>query len=319
MNRVVVVEVAADPDRNLDIEREILGPDVELVHYIHDNSDSQLISICSDADAILTDYAPFSRSVISELECCRVISVAATGYDCVDLAAAADANINVCAIDEYCTDEVADHTLLLMLAVSRRLTEYHDQVQSERRWQFDSLSGLRRMRGMTLGIIGFGKIGQAVALRARAFGLTVIAYDPYADAGTENRDLPTLLAESDIVSLHCGLSSDKQHMLDENAFQEMIRKPILINCARGGLIDESALLAALDDGLVSGAGLDVLSDENPNLGASPFLGRRNVILTPHVAFYSDASMRENREISAANIRHCLDGEHAAVRRYIYQS
>jgi len=179
MTRVVVAEIPENADRDLGVERSILGSDVELVRHSLDGDEEHLAAACRNADIILTDYAPLTRRVIEQLQQCRLISVAATGYNCVDIEAAAEAGISVCAIDEYCTDEVADHALLLMLALCRRLPEYHDQVQNENRWQFDALAGLKRMRDMTLGIVGFGKIGQAVARRARGFGMVILAYDPY--------------------------------------------------------------------------------------------------------------------------------------------
>ncbi len=325
MTTLVVAEIPENAGRDLDVETSILGPDVDIVRHTYDGDDRGLISACRDADVVLTDYAPLSRSVIEQLHRCRLISVAATGYSCVDLEAAADANISVCAIDEYCTEEVADHAILLMLALCRRLLEYHDQVQTENRWQFNSLSGLRRLRGMTLGIVGFGKIGQAVASRARSFGMTMIAYDPYgditaaSDLGVRLCDLPELFVESDIISLHCSLSAENEQLIGESSFQNMSKNPILINCARGGLIDEKALLVALDTGQISGAGLDVLTNESPNLNASRLTGRSDVILTPHVAFYSDASILENRTVSASNIRNFLDGEHAKVRKYVHHA
>lgn len=325
MIRIVVAEVPESAGRDLSVEQSILGPDVELVRHSCDGNEELLISACRVADVVLTDYAPLTRMVIEQLERCQLISVAATGYDNVDVEAAADADISVCAIDEYCTEEVADHTILLMLALCRRLAEYHDQVQRENLWQSDSLSGLARMRDMTLGIVGFGKIGQAVARRARGFGMTVIAHDPYpdeaaaTDLNVEFHDLPELFAAANIISLNCSLSTDTEHLIDANAFQQMSRKPILINCARGGLIDEVALAEALDAGLISGAGLDVLNDEAPDLHTSRLTGRSNVILTPHIAFYSDASLLENRRVSASNIRNFLDGTHEKVRQYIYHA
>jgi D-3-phosphoglycerate dehydrogenase len=325
MIRVVVADVPENAGRDLSIEQSILGPDIELVQYSCDGNEEHLIIACQDAEVVLTDYAPLTRTVIKRLPRCQLISVAATGYSSVDLEAAADANISVCAIDEYCTDEVADHVILLMLALCRRLADYHDQVQREGLWQFDSLAGLARMRDMTLGIVGFGRTGQAVARRARGFGMMIMAYDPYPDEdaatelGVQFRDLPTLLAESDIISLNCSLSTDNRHLIDANACRRMSRNPILINCARGGLVDEAALVTALDTGQISGAGLDVLDDESADLRTSKLTGRNNVILTPHVAFYSDASILENRRISASNIRNFLDGEHSKVRKYIHRA
>ena len=325
MTRVVVAEIPENADRDLSVERFILGADVELVRHSLDGKEEHLVAACRDADIILTDYAPLTRRVIEQLQRCRLISVAATGYNCVDIEAAAEAGISVCAIDEYCTDEVADHALLLMLALCRRLPEYHGQVQDEHRWQFDSLAGLKRMRDMTLGIVGFGKIGQAIARRARGFGMVTLAYDPYPDEVSASAlavqfcELADLFADADIISLNCGLSADNRHLIDARAIQQMRRKPILINCARGELVDEAALVNALDSGQVSAAGLDVLAEESPDLRVSKLTGRANVILTPHVAFYSDASMLENREISTSNIRNFLDGRHENIRRYIHHA
>lgn len=322
MTQVVIAETAENAGRDLDVERSILGPDIELDHYACDGSEHALIAACKDAVAVLTDYSPFTRQVIEQLNACKLISVSATGFDCVDLDAAADAGIRVCAIDEYCTDEVADHAVLLMLALSRRLLEYDKQIQKEKLWQFESLSGLARLSNLTLGIVGFGKIGQAVARRARGFGMTILAQDPYPNEQVANEldvqccSLAELYSASDVISLNCALTHDNEQLVDADAFQQMRQKPIIINCARGALIDETALINALDAGQISGAGLDVLEDESPNLQTSKLVGRANVILTPHIAFYSDASMRDNRRISTSNIRFFLDGRHDDVRRYV---
>ncbi len=325
MIRLVVAEIAANAGRDLDIETAILGPDVDVDRFAYTGDDRALIDACRNAEVILTDYVPLTAAIIPELHRCRLIAVAATGYSCVDVPAAAAASISVCALDEYCTDEVADHTLLLVLALCRRLRDYDRQVQIDHAWKFDSISGLRRLRGMTIGIIGFGKIGQAVAQRAAGFGLDVIATDPCLDdaaavtPGVRLCDLSDLLAESDIISLHCNLTEENRHLIDASALRQMQRCPIFINCARGALVDEDALVEALDSGAIRAAGLDVLSEESPDLRSSPLIGRANVILTPHAAFYSDDSMRENRRLSARNIRRFLDGNHAGVRKYVYRT
>jgi len=322
MTRVLIADTKENSGRDLSLERSILGADVELVEYVCDGDEDKLAAACESADVILTAFSPLTKNVIGQLQRCRLISVSATGFGNVDLEAAASAGIRVCAIDEYCTDEVADHAILLMLALSRRLTEYHEQVQTDRRWQFDSLQGLSRMSDLTLGIVGFGKIGQAVARRARGFGLSVMAFDPYpneqvaSSIGVRFCTLEEIYSRADIISLNCGLTSDNEHLIDARAFGQMKRTPLIINCARGALIDEKALAVALDTGQISGAGLDVLRDESPDLRASGLVGRPNVILTPHVAFYSDASMLDNRRISTANVRNFLDGKDDDVRRYV---
>lgn len=314
MTRLVVIEMPEYAGRELTIETTILGNEIDMVHVAYGGSVASVVSDCRDAEIVLTDYVPFTREVMEELPTLKLISVAATGYNNVDIKAAADNDISVCAIDEYCTAEVADHALMLMLALGRRLVEYHDHVQRQHRWQFDSLEGLPRFSDLTLGIVGFGRIGRAVAKRAEAFGMTVVAHDPYADDAPFSLD--EILAQADIITLHCNLSPESRHLLDKRAFRKMRKAPMLINVARGELITEADLVWALDKGLVSAAGLDVLEAESPDLEESRLTGRPNVILTPHSAFYSDASIRDNRTLSAQNIRHFLNGNHRAVRTYI---
>lgn len=314
MIRLVVIEVPENADRALAIEHSILGDDIDIEHVAYDGTPASILDACRDADVVLTDYVPFTRTVMEQLPGLRLISVAATGFDSIDIEAARELHIDVCAIDEYCTDEVADHALMLMLALGRRLVDYHHQVQSEKRWKFDSLFGLPRFGDLTLGIIGFGRIGRAFAKRAEALGMSILAFDPYADDAVAF--LEDIYAQSDVISLHCALSAETRHLIDAQAFQRMQKAPILINVARGGLVSEPDLARALDEGLVSAAGLDVLEAEPPDLRTSGLVGRSNVILTPHMAFYSDASIRENRTLSVQNIRHFLDGEHDAVKKYV---
>lgn len=325
MTTVVAALVAGSVPLDLQIEREELGPDTVLRSFVYTGDRNALLAACAAADGILVSYVPFTADVIAQLDRCQVLSVCATGYEGIDIASARAAGISVCAVDEYCTDEVADHTLSLILALTRRLLEYHHQVQDGGLWRYDTLTGLKRLRGQTLGIVGLGRIGRAVASRAAGFGMQVIACDPYANApdALQNNitltDLDTLLSASDVISLHCNLTTENERFLNAAAFRKMKRRPLLINVARGGLIDEPDLVAALDNGLIAAAGLDVLASESPDLAASRLRGRDNVILTPHVAFYSDDSIRENRQISARNIRHHFAGNHSAVRKYVYQA
>ena len=234
--------------------------------------------------------------MLQQLPRCRIISVQATGWDCVDVRAAAAAGIRVSNVGEYCTNEVADHTLALLLALNRKLLAYHRQVQDGRSWRWNEIHGVRRLAGQTLGLIGFGRIGQAVCRRALGFGLSVIAFDPLMDASAAGRHgaraagFEELLAGSDIISLHCNLDASNRGLLNRAAFARMQRKPLLLNVARGGLIVEADLVEALDRGLVAGAALDVLAQDSPDLMHHPLAGRDDVLLTPHVAFYSESSL-----------------------------
>jgi D-3-phosphoglycerate dehydrogenase len=314
MTTVVVIEGPEHAGRALTIEQPILGDGVDIVRAVYCGVDSATVQACRNAEVVLTDYVPFLRAVMEQLPRLKLISVAATGYDNIDIAAARDQGIRVCAIDEYCTDEVADHALMLMLALGRRLMDYHAQIQEQHRWQFDSFNGLPRFSDLTLGVIGFGRIGRAVAKRAVAFGMSVVVHDPFVEEASFSLD--EVLAQSDIVTLHCSLSADTRNLIDKSAFRKMHKAPMLINVARGGLIVEADLVWALDEGLVSAAGLDVLQKEPPDLEQSALTGRPNVIVTPHVAFYSDASIRQNRSLSAQNIRYFLDGNDESVRKYV---
>ncbi|MGH8249395.1 MAG: C-terminal binding protein [Steroidobacteraceae bacterium] len=308
--------------RDLSIERRHLPAGARLERFTYRGDQAALIAACREADAVLTDYVPFDRAVLQRLDRCRIISVAATGWDCVDLAAAMERGIRVSCIGEYCTDEVADHALALLLALNRHLLAYDRQVQNDRSWRWNEVSGLRRLSGQTLGLIGFGRIGQAVCRRALGFGLRVLACDPRIDAATASRlgarlvELDKLLAEADIISLHCNLDAGSRGLLDREAFARMRRKPLVLNVARGGLIVEPDLVDALDRGLVAGSALDVLAEESPDLRHHPLVGRCDVLLTPHVAFHSETALEDLRRISAENIRAFLEGRAGDVFRLV---
>ncbi len=325
MTTVLIAHTPEAAAADYDIEASILGTKANIIPYVYEGDQNELIAVCRDADVILTAYVPLTRTVIEALPRCRLISISATGYSAVDIEAAADNGISVSAIDDYCSEEVADHTLLLMLALERRLLDYHSQVQVEHRWEWDSVSGLHRLGDLTLGLIGFGTIGRSVAKRALGFGMSVIANDPRVETaaalelGVQLCEIDEIFKRSNIISLHCALTTDNEKLINRDAFRQMRNKPILINTARGGLIDEAALVEALDTGQIAAAGLDVLTEESPRMEVSPLIGRPNVLITPHVAFYSDRSILENRRVSADNIRYFLDGEHDRVRKYVHRA
>jgi D-3-phosphoglycerate dehydrogenase len=308
--------------RDLSIERQHLPPGARIERFIFRGDRGALAAACRHADAIVTDYVSFDREVLERLERCRIISIAATGWDCVDVRAAAARGIAVSCIGEYCTEEVADHTIALLLALNRRLLDYHHQVQVDRNWHWNVIQGVQRLAGQTLGLVGFGRIGQAVCRRALGFGLTVLACDPKVDRPTAERygarlvELDELLRQADIISLHSNLTASNRYMLNRAAFARMQRKPLLINVARGALIVEADLVEALDQGRIAAAALDVLTDESPNLAEHPLAGRPDVLLTPHVAFYSESALADLRRISAQNVRAFLDGRPGEVFRLV---
>lgn len=317
--RIVFAEMPEAAGRDLSIERRHLPAEARIECFTYAGDASALIAACREADAIVTDYVPFNRDVLGQLPRCRIISVQATGWDCVDVRAAAEYGIRVSSVGEYCTNEVADHTLALLLALNRKLLAYHRQVQVGRSWRWNEIHGVRRLASQTLGLVGFGRIGQAVCRRALGFGLAVTAFDPLMDTaavarfGARATGFEELLAEADIISLHCNLDATNRGLLNRAAFARMRRRPLLLNVARGGLIVETDLVDALDRGLIAGAALDVLAQDSPDLSQHPLAGRDDVLLTPHVAFYSEAALEDLRRISAQNVRSFLEGRPDEVR------
>lgn len=321
--KIIIAELPETADRDISIEKEFLPKDAQVEVAVYtDDTREEFIKKCEDADAILTGYVLFDKEIIDGLKNCKVISVAATGWNYVDADYAAEKGIRVCAIGEYCTNEVADHTLALILALTRGLTTFHRSVQEDKEWIYDIADYITRNEGKVLGIVGLGRIGRAVAKRAQAFDMEVIAYDPYLPESVANEanvklvSIDELLETSDIISIHMNLTNENKEFFDYDRFKMLKKQPILINVARGGMVNEDDLARALDEGLVRGAGIDVLSSETPDLNKSKLVGRENVILTPHSAFYSDTSMYLLSRIPAENITACLTGQYDKANRIV---
>ena len=268
----------------------------------------ELIRACREADGLLNQYALLTRRVLENLPNCKVVSRYGVGVDSVDLKAATDLGIIVANVPDYCMDEVADQTVSMLLGLIRK-TAFFDQKVKSGQWDFRQGIPIYRTRGKTLGLIGCGKIGLEVAKRISGFGVRVITFDPYlkkSPQGVELKDLDTVLKESDFISIHCPLNDSTRHLIGEQTFKKMEKRPILINTSRGPIIDEKALIQALKEGLISGAGLDVLEKEPPD-SQNPLLKMENVILTPHVSFYSVESISELKRRTAKNVADVLTG------------
>lgn len=322
--KIVLAEYPQSSTRDFYVEQEVFRKEELVVAVYEEDKRDQFMEICKDADGILTGYVKFDREMILGLEKCKVISVQATGWNYVDVEAAREKGIAVCAIGEYCTQEVADHACMMMLALLKGLKIYDRSVQQERQWIYNAAPGLQRIAGLSLGIVGFGKIGRAVAERMRSFGMKILAYDPFLPKEmieqhqAEPVTMETLLECSDVISIHMNLTKDNEGMFGMETFRKMKKKPFLINVARGGAIEENALCTALDQGLIRGAGLDVLASETPDLCNHPLLGRDNVIITPHSAFYSDVTEYLLYRIPADNVKCCLEGRYQEANRVVNQ-
>ena len=268
--------------------------------------------VAKDADAVLVTYAKITGDMIRQLTKCRIISRMGIGVDNIDIAEATKARIVVTKVPDYCIDEVSDHAMALLLAVVRKIPFINAQVHGGT-WKMPAVVPIHRLRGSVLGLVGFGRIPQLVAPKAKAFGIKVIAYDPYAPkkvfagAGVDSVDFPTLLKTSDYVSIHCPLVPETKHLFNADAFRQMKRSAYLVNTARGPIVDEAALAAALDAGDIAGAALDVMAQEPPG-PSSPLYGRDNVILTPHTSFYSEESLVDLQTKAAEEVVAILGGK-----------
>jgi D-3-phosphoglycerate dehydrogenase / 2-oxoglutarate reductase len=272
---------------------------------------ADILAVARDADAILVTYAKLPGELLRQLTRCKAIGRFGLGVDNIDLPAARELGIAVNYVPDYCLREVSDHAMALLLALARKVTLADKLVQSGR-WEVPPLVPLRRLEGQILGLIGFGNIPRALAPKARAFGLTVLAHDPYvandvlALAGVEGVSFDDLLARSDFVSIHTPLTPATRGLMNAAALAKMKKGARLINTARGPLVDEVALVAALESGHLGGAALDVLASEPPAKD-SPLLGRDNVILTPHTAFYSVEALEELQSKCASDVARVLSG------------
>jgi D-3-phosphoglycerate dehydrogenase len=271
-----------------------------------------ILAVARDADAILVTYAKLPGELLRQLQRCKAIGRFGLGVDNIDTKTAAELGIVVTYVPDYCMHEVSDHAMALLLALARKIPFSNKLVQAGR-WEMPAVAPLRRLTGQVLGLIGFGNIPRALAPKAKAFGFGVIAYDPYAGAdvfaacGVEAVSFETLLERADAISVHAPLTPATRGLIDAAAFARMKKGALIVNTARGPLIDELALISALDSGRIGGAALDVIATE-PLPKDSPLIGRDNVILTPHTAFYSVEALDELQTKCAADVARVLSGE-----------
>jgi D-3-phosphoglycerate dehydrogenase len=277
-------------------------------------SANDILEVARDADAILVTYAKLTGDLIRQLTRCKAIGRFGLGVDNIDLVAAKEKGIAVNYVPDYCIREVSDHTMALLLALIRKIPFSNKLVQGGR-WEMPAVVPIRRIEGTVLGLLGFGNIPRLVAPKAKAFGMKVIAFDPYAKSelfkteGVDSVDLDTLLKTSDYISVHAPLTPQTRGVVNADAFAKMKKGAYVVNTARGPLIDEPALIAALDSGQVGGAGLDVVAVE-PLAKDSALLGRDNVIISPHTAFYSIEALDELQSKCASDVARVLSGEKA---------
>jgi D-3-phosphoglycerate dehydrogenase len=296
------------------MEREALDPIGARIVEVDAATEEEFAAEARDADAVIGRGRRITAAIIERLERCRVIGLGSVGADSVDVDAATAKGIVVTNVPDVFIEEVADHTLAMLLAAHRRLRTM-DRLTREGRWAEGrpSFSAVPRLWGQTVGLISFGNVAKAVARRCHAFGLRVIAYDPYlselemTEANVEpETSLMSLLARSDFVSMHAPLNPDTRHMLSVPHFEAMKPGAIFVNNGRGPTVDEAALVSALERGLVAGAALDVFEVE-PVASDNPLLAMDNVILTPHIASATARMAPETRRRLGREIATVLTG------------
>lgn len=303
----VLVTDYAWPD--LTLEQSAL-PQARLVVAAAD--DATLIAQAAEADAILTCWRTVPTAALDAAERCRVVARYGIGLDNIPIDHATQLGMLVTNVPDFCLDEVSDHALGLLLALARKIPDYAAATRAGE-WNLGAGRAMRRLRGQTLGLVGYGNIAQRLAEKARALGLEILAYTPrlasdaLAPWGRVTNHLETLLEESDYVSLHVPLTGDTRGLINARALRNMKPTAFLINTARGAVVDEAALVQALDEGWIAGAALDVLAQEPPPPD-HPLLRHPRTIVTPHAAFVSEEATAELIRKAAANVAQVLQGE-----------
>lgn len=297
---------------NLDPATQVLSEiDADLT-LAGGSTPEEILAVAREADGLLVTYAKVPAQVIEQLKRCKVIARFGIGVDSVDIDAATRAGIMVTNVPEYCEDEVSDHAIALLLALVRKIP-FADRKTHGGTWSMPAVVPIHRIRGRLLGLIGFGKIPRLVAAKAQAFGMQVQTYDPFITAevteklGVKLISLPELLGSSDYVSIHAPLTPETHRMFKADAFRQMKQGALLVNTARGPLVDIEDLVDALEAKQIGGAALDVLPEEPPpeNLRLR---GRDDVVLTPHTGFYSEESMVELQTKAAQQVALVLSGK-----------
>jgi len=302
---------------DLDVENEILDAVGAEVIGLQAKSEADLFEVAPVCAAMINQYARIGSETIRRTEKCEVIARYGVGVDIVDVEAATARGILVTNVQNYCTEEVADHAISLWLTLARKLPDY-DRATHSGIWRWQSGQPVYRLRGRTMGVVSFGKIGQAIAARARAFGVEVIAYDPFLPAevatkhGAELVSKTELFARSDYVLMQAPMTPETRHFVSDAEFATMKPGAILVNTGRGPTVDNAALYRALTQGTLAAAGLDDPEEEPAKRahwtpGDNPLFALPNVIITPHAAYYSEESIRAARVTAATQVAKVLTG------------
>lgn len=310
MGKKIIAIVDYDyPDLSLEID--LIEAAGFAVRTGHAETEDDVVEIANGADGILDQYAPITRSVLERLPACKVVSRYGIGVDTIDYQAASDFGVVVCNVPGYCVHEVSNHAVALMLCMCRRVLAGNAQVKRGE-WEFSELTPILAADRSIVGIVGLGNIGKSFAAKAKALGYRCIAYDPYipesvfTEHGVHRVDFADLLERADVVSLHLPHNDETHHLIDEAALGRMKQSAFLINTSRGRIVDQAALCRALKQNEIAGAGVDVLEDEPPD-AHDELLSLSNVVITPHIAYYSEQAYIKMRSTTAQSAVDVLKG------------
>lgn len=321
MKNISLGKVWIIDDAGLDHRKEIAIYDEENISYVLSTQKSlekDLERFGRYADVIVAEASTsIDEKLIKKLNNCKTIISFGIGFNHIDLEVARKSNIEVTNLGDYCSNEVADHTLSLILTLLRRLVDYNKDLKAGN-WESISLKPLHRFETTTIGLLGFGSISQKVAKRLMVFGFKVVAHDEYVDekvfdvANVTSVSFEELLTRSNLLSLHVPLTNDTENMLNEESMREMTKNSMIVNTCRGGIIDEYALAKLINEGHLSGAGLDVFLSEPPDM-ENPIFLMDEIITTPHAAYYSVESVEEMQIRTAENVKKALKNEDVLYR------
>lgn len=304
-------------DNMYDVEQKMikeLGMDAS-IEVIPSGTEDEIIENAKDADVIICVYEPLTKKVLENLKSLKMVIFRSIGFNGIDMDYANEINLSVSHTSRYCTDEVANYVVSAIFLHNRRILEFNKSVKVDRKWDCELFPDMRRLSSRTIGLIGFGNIPKLITKRLKAFGPEIVAYDPFVpdevfeEYGVKRVDLETLFAQSDYISSHLPLNKQTEKSLNKSLFDLVKDGAVFINSSRGGVVDEEDLYEALTEGNLSYAILDVLSSEDPDLSKAKLVDLDNVVVTPHIAFYSQDAFVQGAEDTMKNIHAFMNKEY----------
>lgn len=284
-----------------------------IIERLSCKTEEDVIKNCQDAMGLIVQYVPITKHVLESLPNLKVVSRMGIGVDNIDIEAATKLGIYVSNVPDGSLEEVSSHALALLMALSRKITILNNTVKIDKNWSMQSARPVKRFTVQTLGFLSFGRIAQRLAEKAKPLGLKMIAFDPYLPKDIAKQydvelvNLETVLEQSDYISIHSPLTDETKHLINDKTLKKMKNTAYLINTGRGPIIDEKALIEALINKEIAGAGLDVLERE-PIEKDNPLLKMENVIITPHAAWYSDEALIDIRSKVARGVAEVISGK-----------